>query len=190
VPRTTIYGHLAKNTVGGRPRAKKPATSAEQAEAAPQGPSTASVAEIRPRPLPARLLPPIEDQSPQERERLVRQRRRRAGPSISSLACPNCGHEPTARYEALQQREDLAIVWLYQPTARAAITEHAHCAHCQPHVPTELLACTRCGDGPILTGALVENLHRRVDQLPTALRHWLAEHGWQTAPELLCPHDT
>ena len=34
-------------------------------------------------------------------------------PRGPGLACPTCGHEPATRHEAVQQREDLAIVWLH-----------------------------------------------------------------------------
>lgn len=189
VSRTTIYGHLDHSSVGARPRAKQPSAPPVEAPTTPDAPST--VAKLPRRPRRARVVPPPEERSPQDRDRLVRQHRRRAGAPINSLACPNCGHEPTSRPEARQQREDLAVIWLHQPAARAAISEHAYCAHCQPHVPTEPLACARCGDGPLLTGALANHASAHTDgHLPTALRRWLAEHGWQITPELICPHDT
>ena len=31
----------------------------------------------------------------------------------AAMACPTCGREPATRGEALQQREDLAIIWLH-----------------------------------------------------------------------------
>jgi DNA invertase Pin-like site-specific DNA recombinase len=114
-----------------------------------------------------------------------------SAPTVSSLSCPTCGHTPTSRPEARQQRADLATVWLDQPTAHTPIAEHTHCVHCQPHVPTASLTCVRCGDGPLLTGILAEHVHTRpTDELPSALRSWLAERGWQITPELLCPHDS
>ena len=30
----------------------------------------------------------------------------------AAMACPTCGREPATRGEALQQREDLTIIWL------------------------------------------------------------------------------
>lgn len=66
-----------------------------------------------------------------------------------------------------------AVVTAARP--RAANSQHAYCAACQPHVPTELLACARCGDGPLLTGALANHISAHPDgHLPTALRHWLS----------------
>jgi hypothetical protein len=31
----------------------------------------------------------------------------------AATACPTCGREPTTRGEALQQRDDLAVVWMH-----------------------------------------------------------------------------
>jgi DNA invertase Pin-like site-specific DNA recombinase len=193
VPRTTIYGHLDKQSVGTRPRAKRSHSERPEQEttSTSHASSPAPVTEM-PRPVPARVIPPPKERSPEDRERMVRQRRRHTGPAIRALACPTCGHEPATRPEALQQREDLATVWLHRPDAGTPITEDTYCAHCQPSgTPTVLLSCVRCGDGPLLAGNLAEAVEARTDgQLPSALRAWLAEQGWQITPELLCPHDS
>jgi hypothetical protein len=105
-----------------------------------------------------------------------------------ALACPTCGHEPASRPEALQQRADLAIDWLHQDTAHESISQRQHCAACQPQVDCAILECARCGDGPILTGALADQLREGgSEQPPAALRTWLTTHDWQLAPEILCP---
>lgn len=150
-----------------------------------------------PRPVRARILDqpslPIESLAEQaRRERLIRQRWHRAGPPVRILACPNCGHEPTTRPEALRQREDLAVMWLHQHSPSGPITRHQYCANCQPHGSSAaILECVCCGDGPILTGTLAAHIKRHgPHQLPAELRTWLTHHGWRRL-ELrpLCPHE-
>ena len=104
------------------------------------------------------------------------------------LACPSCGHHPASRAEALRQREDLAIVWLHQDHPSGPISQHRHCATCQPHVECDTVECVDCGDGPILTGVLVQQLREHDVDRPTALRAWFANAGWQLEPDLLCPN--
>ncbi|MGH3686624.1 MAG: recombinase family protein [Pseudonocardiaceae bacterium] len=191
VKRSTLYGHLDQTTVGGRPRAAKTerrfAPDVEMPNGRGDDPAAALTA--LPRPIRAQITRPDQELSPRQKERgdrLPRQRRRRSGPAISPLACPSCGHEPASRSEALHQREDLAVVWLHQVTRADPITQHQYCAHCQPHGHSAILACARCGDGPILTGARPRTLGAG---LATVLRGWLAYRGWRVTPELLCPHD-
>ena len=105
----------------------------------------------------------------------------------AAAACPACGHQPASRPEALRQREDLAIVWLHQDSPSGPISQHRHCASCQPHIECGTVECAHCGDGPILTGALVDQLRKQDPNQPTALRAWLTSHGWQLEPEPLCP---
>lgn len=106
----------------------------------------------------------------------------------ATLACPSCGHEPATRSEARQQRADLAVLWLHQSTPRGTISEHRHCAACQPHSDCAVFECAHCGDGPILTGALAKQMRDRRPSQPTAaLRAWLTQQGWQLAPEPTCP---
>ena len=68
----------------------------------------------------------------------------------SGLAGPTCGHEPATRHEAVQQRQDLAIVWLHLDGDH--LTEARHCVACQPHEPVIDPSCSGCGDGPLITG--------------------------------------
>jgi DNA invertase Pin-like site-specific DNA recombinase len=113
---------------------------------------------------------------------------RATSPAVGTLTCPTCGHQPATRPEALQQRADLAILWLHQDTADGPISQHHHCYNCQPHDDTTILECTRCGDGPILTGTLAQHMRTHdPSQAPTALGTWLTNHGWQLQPDLLCP---
>jgi hypothetical protein len=62
------------------------------------------------------------------------------------LACPTCGREPTTRHEAVQHREDLAIVWLHLDGDR--VTEARHCVVCQPHGPVIDVSCSSCATAP------------------------------------------
>ncbi len=68
----------------------------------------------------------------------------------AAMACPSCGREPATRGEALQQREDLAIIWLHLDGDH--LTEARHCVACQPHEPVIDPSCSGCGDGPLITG--------------------------------------
>jgi hypothetical protein len=144
-----------------------------------------------PRPVRARITEPATAPLEQQREPQTRlaHPHRRNGQTISSLACPTCGHEPLTRPEALKQREDLTVVWLHQHTPHGPITQHQHCSSCQPHDGAALLECVRCGDGPILTGTLAKHLNQHgPHQLPAELHTWLTSSGWQLEPEPLCPH--
>ena len=51
-----------------------------------------------------------------------------------------------------------------------------HCASCQPHIECRTVECAHCGDGLILTGALVDQLRKHDPNQPTALRAWLTSH--------------
>jgi hypothetical protein len=87
---------------------------------------------------------------PRPRQRASRQT---AGPPryrAGHLACPACGREPATSGEALQQREDLAIVWLHLDGDH--LTEARHCVECQPHGPVIDVSCSCCGNGPLITG--------------------------------------
>ena len=117
----------------------------------------------------------------------ARPQRQRSALTPAALACPACGHQPASRPEALRQREDLTIVWLHQDSPSGPISQHRHCASCQPHIECGTVECAHCGDGPILTGALADQLRKHDPDQPTALRAWLTSHGWQLEPEPLCP---
>jgi hypothetical protein len=104
----------------------------------------------------------------------------------SARACPSCGQEPGTRDEAMQLRADLAVLWLHPgPEEPGSVVEARHCRTCQPRGPVVDVECTRCGDGPILTGALAEDSAPGSVAYPA--RRWLVAAGWATAPELVCP---
>jgi DNA invertase Pin-like site-specific DNA recombinase len=104
----------------------------------------------------------------------------------SVRACPSCGDEPTTREEAMALRADLAVQWLHpDPESMGSVVAARHCRTCQPRGPVVDVECTRCGDGPIITGALAEDSAPGSVAYPA--RRWLVSAGWVTAPELVCP---
>ncbi len=110
------------------------------------------------------------------------------GPVVGerSRACPSCGHEPVTREEAVQLRADLAVRWLHpDPDNSGAVVKAWHCRRCYPRGPVVDVECTRCGDGPIITGALAED--SATGSVAYPVRRWLVTAGWATAPELVCP---
>ena len=108
----------------------------------------------------------------------------RPAPARAYLACPACGREPATSNEALQQREDLAIVWLHLDGDH--LTEARHGVACQPHGPVIDVSCSCCGNGPLITGQPPE----LGDQLAQPALDWLHARGWQLhPPQPLCPDD-
>ncbi|WP_072691691.1 recombinase family protein [Rhodococcus marinonascens] len=106
----------------------------------------------------------------------------------SPRACPTCGYDPTTRAEAAHQRADLAVTWLHpDPKRPGTLLERHHCRHCEPG-PAFDIACTICGDGPILAGTLAD--HATTGTLPEPAQNWLHRAGWHTSPALLCPDHT
>jgi len=104
----------------------------------------------------------------------------------SVRACSSCGHEPVTREEAVQLRADLAVLWLHpDPENPGSVVQARHCRSCQPRGPVVDVECTRCGDGPIVTGVLAEDSAPGSVAYPA--RRWLVGAGWSTAPELVCP---
>jgi hypothetical protein len=104
----------------------------------------------------------------------------------SARACPSCGDEPKTREEAMALRADLAVQWLHpDPQSMGSVVAARHCRTCQPRGPVVDVECTRCGDGPIITGALAEDSAPGSVAFPA--RRWLVAAGWVTAPELVCP---
>jgi DNA invertase Pin-like site-specific DNA recombinase len=103
-------------------------------------------------------------------------------------ACPSCGREPGTRAESAQLRADLAVVWLHpdpDPATPGSVIEARHCRACHPRGAVVDVECTRCGDGPIITGALAQDSAPGSVAYPA--RRWLVAAGWSTAPELVCP---
>ncbi|RBM22444.1 recombinase [Prauserella sp. PE36] len=142
VPRSTVYGHLDKTTIGTRPKAARRSA----ATAAERTPST----------------PPA--------------RGDRGSADGATGRCPSCGAEAgRGARDRWQQRQDLAITWLYpDPQRPGAVVERRHCAACQPHKQVTVLECPRCRDGPMLAGELAQ----QADPPAEPVRAWLTEHGW------------
>jgi len=105
-------------------------------------------------------------------------------PAASASLSPACGREPATSGEALQQREDLAIVWLHLDGDH--LTETRHCVACQPHGPVIDVSCSCCGNGPLITGQPPE----LGDQLAQPALDWLHARGCQLHPQPLCPDIT
>jgi hypothetical protein len=159
VSRKTVYRHLEPS--GGR---RQPGKSARPA--APAGPLA-----TRPHPAHDRASEPA-----------ARPRARPAA-GLAPLACPACGREPATRGEALQQRQDLAIVWLHLDGDH--LTEDRHCVACQPHGLVIDVSCSCCGNGPLITG----QPPGLGDQLAASALDWMHSRGWQLHPQPLCPAD-
>ena len=159
VPRSTVYGHLDKATVGARPRAQKTVASA----------------------------PPSAEPAPGTEQPIEGHTGAPASAPRTSRACPGCGHEPRTREEATTQRADLAVTWLStEPGRPGQVLPRRHCRRCQPHAPVVDIACAVCGDGPILAGNLA-TATTDAGAPPESVQHWLAADGWQLTPDLLCP---
>jgi hypothetical protein len=107
-------------------------------------------------------------------------------PVPTSRTCPTCGHEPTTRGEAAHQRADLAVTWLHaDPDRYGTIISRHHCRHCEPGQPAFDIACSICGDGPILAGVLAAQAEN--GDLTKPVQRWLTAAGWTVTPDLVCP---
>jgi DNA invertase Pin-like site-specific DNA recombinase len=180
VPRTTIYDHLDKGSLGGRPRARKQPPTGPPFSEAPQDRGSAAPLPEDPQPIPVRLSRPDEPMSPQKEQLRRRLEAQRA--AMRDSRCPTCGNEPVEARARWQQRQDLAAVWLHLDGDR--VHEGRRCAACQPHEDVLIVECGRCGDGPLVTGLPTNT---PAEQWPAAVRAWLADHGWQLTPEPICP---
>jgi hypothetical protein len=75
----------------------------------------------------------------------------------------------------VQQREDLAIVWLHLDGGRVGrVTEARHCVVCQPPGPVIDVSCSRYGNSPLITGQPPE----LGAQLATPALDWMHSRGW------------
>ncbi|RYF60156.1 MAG: Hin recombinase, partial [Comamonadaceae bacterium] len=84
------------------------------------------------------------------------------------------------------QRADLAVTWLHaDPHHRGRAISRHHCRHCEPGQPAFDIACSVCGDGPILAGTLAERAKN--GNLTEPVRRWLTAAKWAVTPDLLCP---
>jgi DNA invertase Pin-like site-specific DNA recombinase len=180
VSRKTIYRHLDPT---GRRQPDKTArptlVSVDTGEAADQPSPVVDLAGLRPK--PARIRQAGEPVPAAERElveRLTRQREK-----MRASRCPSCGNEPMEAQDRWQQRQDLAIVWLYaDPDHPGDVVEKNHCAHCQPHQHFATIVCPLCGDGPMLAGDLAD-LTSDPAKPPEPVRQWLGQQGWHDDPD-------
>lgn len=188
VSRKTIYRHLEPETDRRQPgKSARPAaiTTDPSRPAEPRSSGEEDLAGLRP--VPARIRRPGDPISPHEhelRDRLVRQRE-----AMRASRCPTCGNEPVEARARWQQRQDLAIVWLYPDPGRPddAVVETHHCAHCQPHQQFQTIVCPLCGDGPMVAGDLADATPDERTPPPT-VRRWLDEQAWRDDPDagLVC----
>jgi hypothetical protein len=96
---------------------------------------------------------------------------RREGPR-----CSGCGREarnPVARAE-------VATTWLL-PGAGGPV-ERRFCRDCAPSGLIDEVVCMRCGDGPLLAGALAAG----DEPASVAVTRWLSGAGWRLAGPM-CP---
>ncbi len=181
-----------RGRVGGRPTVMTAAKTKQAARMVTAGTPLTEVADVlgvsrttlyrhlnttgptRPAPTPSPALPPVAvSVAPGGGER-------------SARACPSCGLEPATREEAAQMRADLAVRWLHpDPATPGAVVEGRHCRACHPRGRVVDVECTRCGDGPIITGVLAED--STAGSVAHPVRRRLIAAGWTTAPELICP---
>lgn len=120
----------------------------------------------------------------------ARQQARRGYPPCPN---PDCNHTPVKWAEAKAQATELKIDWIVetQPatdTTPGAVASRHFCGHCQPDGPIYEIGCRGCTVGPILTGALVNQVHD--DQLPAHVAAALRANMWLPARDgngWVCP---
>ncbi len=100
-----------------------------------------------------------------------------AGSTASTAACSACGQTASTVAEIA----DLATVWLVPDASRTTVVRR-FCRGCAPCGPVEEVVCARCGDGPLLAGALTA-----MDlEVSAMVDVWLVEAGWRLAGPV-CP---
>lgn len=94
--------------------------------------------------------------------------------------CGGCAQRPRHPGE----RADLATLWVLPGSAGPEIGHF--CRGCAPTGPVVDLTCIRCGDGPLLAGAIAEH--------PEQAEPLLTRAGWQlagpTCPSCVLPRAT
>ncbi|ELB95071.1 MULTISPECIES: hypothetical protein [unclassified Rhodococcus (in: high G+C Gram-positive bacteria)] len=68
------------------------------------------------------------------------------------------------------------------PDHRGTVTSRHHCRHCEPGQPAFDIACSNCGDGPILAGPLAEQVKN--GDLTEPVQRWLTAAGWTVTLDL------
>lgn len=75
------------------------------------------------------------------------------------------------------------MLWLLPGRADAdEPVERRFCRGCAPTGPVDELVCVRCGDGPLLAGALAAG----DDAATVVVQAWMAEAGWRASGPV-CP---
>jgi hypothetical protein len=99
---------------------------------------------------------------------------------VAARRCPGCGHQAGSAAEAWVLLGELSTTWLVLDT-HGSVQPHRFCHACMTAGPVGDLACSQCGDGPLLAGDLTH---------PTAaaqIEQWLQAQGWRTGPTPTCP---
>lgn len=80
-------------------------------------------------------------------------------------------------------RAEIAMLWLLPGAGNgAAPMERRFCRACAPAGPVDELVCVRCGDGPLLVGALAA-----ADEVATVvMQAWMSAAGWRVCGPV-CP---
>lgn len=87
--------------------------------------------------------------------------------------CPTCRRRAADLADALQLAGELDILWLIpDPDNPARVTTAHYCRSCVPYGLVTDIACTTCGDGPLLTSTLAQ------PKIEQPVIGWLHAHGW------------
>ncbi|MFG1626255.1 helix-turn-helix domain-containing protein [Kribbella sp. NPDC049227] len=112
------------------------------------------------------------------------------------LVCPGCGSVPDGEIAAARLRDELQTEsWSTAGTDPGRVEVTRHCGRCQPHT-VYAIACLACGDGPLLTGELVELARETEPQRPPeTVVDQLTATGWRWATTTsgdgwVCPEHT
>ena len=93
----------------------------------------------------------------------------RRGSRVPAPSCDRCQQVAT---DPLQQIL-MSAQWLIPGPDGPRLARY--CRACPPTGPITDLTCTRCGDGPLLTGDLATG---PTGDIPSPARQWLTANGW------------
>ena len=107
----------------------------------------------------------------------ARTSRRRRGVRLGPR-CSVCGVVPANPLA----RAEVAMLWLLPGATSRGPVERWFCRDCAPVCAVDELVCVRCGDGPLLAGALAAG-----DEAATVVvREWMSAVGWRLSGPV-CP---
>lgn len=93
--------------------------------------------------------------------------------------CAGCGQAPANP----MARAEVAMTWLLPGPTGSPSVEVAHfCRGCVPAGPVDEVICVRCGDGPLLGGALAAG----TEEASAVVHDWLGGAGWRLSGPV-CP---